>query len=276
MTLHKTPSLTSGWVLALWPPGSRNWTVAVCVLTGREANSSKHLLSFATPTQKPSVDSLPDEPTAPVMWEDLQPFRKRSLWRFRPERTAINQKKKTSMLIQNLPVYVLKLPWNGKTMSGVGEGGGVWCVISPRPPAPQSSPNSLLSIYYLSWSDGVIISPASGYGKWPHALFTHAKMLIDDSFIYIFPQCRSYCSYFFFFSPLTAVILHFGCEPSLMTLAHSDWRFDGNAVHLLRETGANNTQRRGFSHLNWQIWGVDFEKKKKNQRLNIFEKTDDI
>lgn len=138
-SLHKTPSLTSGWVLALWPPGSRNWTVAVCVLTGREANSSKHLLSFATPTQKPSVESLPDEPTAPVMWDDLQPFRKLSLRRFCPERTAINQKKKTSMLIQNLPLYVLKLPWNGKTVSGVGEGGGVWCVISPRPPPP--SPN---------------------------------------------------------------------------------------------------------------------------------------
>lgn len=61
-----------------------------------------------------------------------------------------------------------------------------------------SLPSSLISpIYYLSWSDGVIISPASGYGKWPHTLFTHAKMLIDGSFIYIFPQCQSHSSYFF-------------------------------------------------------------------------------
>lgn len=52
----------------------------------------------------------------------------------------------------------------------------------------NTSPHSPLQIITLaSWSDGVIISPASGYRKWPHALFTHAKMLIDDSFIYIFP-----------------------------------------------------------------------------------------
>lgn len=49
---------------------------------------------------------------------------------------------------------------------------------------------------FFSWSDGVIISSASGNGKWPHALFKHAKMLIDDSLIYIFPQCRSHSSHF--------------------------------------------------------------------------------
>lgn len=80
---------------------------------------------------------------------------------------------------------------------------------------------------------------------------------------------------FFFFPPLTAVILHFGCEPSLMTLTHSHWRFDGNAVHLLRETGANNTRRRGFSHLNRQIWGVEKSKTRhlwENRRYLVFNK----
>lgn len=100
------------------------------------------------------------------------------------------------------------------------------CLITP---AFSISPLQLIT--FASWSDGVIISPASGYGKWPHALFIHAKMLIDDSFIYIFPHCQSNLSHFLplHFNPL------FWHEPRLMSLAHSGFSnglclSDGNVV----------------------------------------------
>lgn len=95
---------------------------------------------------------------------------------------------------------------------------------------PSFSPLQLITL--ASWSDGVIISPASGYGKWPHALFTHAKMLIDDSFyLYISPTPESFLT---FFMPLSFNPL-FWREPSLMSLTHSRFSnglclFDGNLV----------------------------------------------
>ena len=88
------------------------------------------------------------------------------------------------------------------------------CIISPALPNPPSTP-----IYYLGWSDGVIIPPASGYGKWPHALFTYAKILIDDSFIYKLPQCQSHFSLFL---PLTFNPL-FWRGHVLMSLTHSQF-----------------------------------------------------
>lgn len=92
-----------------------------------------------------------------------------------------------------------------------GDGGPPPVAPLPPPPPPALHLNPLLALPPVRGvpdgaagegtsadrSDGVIISPASGYGKWPHALFTYAKMLIDDSFIYIFPQCQTHFSHCF-------------------------------------------------------------------------------
>lgn len=145
-SLHKTPSLTSGWVLlVLWPPGSRNWMVAVCVLMGREVNSSKTPFKFRhsyTKAFRGLFTGRCDVRWSATIQETFPPT-------VSLRADSNKAEKKDQHVNTKFASLYIKAPWNGITVNGVSEGGGVWCVISPRSPPtppifPQLTPLNLL------------------------------------------------------------------------------------------------------------------------------------
>lgn len=120
-------------------------------------------------------------------------------------------------------------------------------------PSLLHTPSPLQIITLAGWSDGVIISPASGYRKWPHALFTHAKMLIDDSFIYIFLSFQSHISHFshLSFNPL------FWRDLRRLNFAHSRFSNELNSSCIDVEPGRTFIQ--SFFRLILKLRSANFD-----------------
>lgn len=118
---------------------------AVCVLMGREVNSSKTPFKFRhsyTKAFRGLFTGRCDVRWSATIQETFPPT-------VSLRADSNKAEKKDQHVNTKFASLYIKTPWNGITVNGVREGGGVWCVISPRSPPtppifPQLTPLNLL------------------------------------------------------------------------------------------------------------------------------------